>query len=199
LVRTSSNPIRYELRWPDGSIDVFSQPNGNSVYPRKVFLTEKRDPQGNAITLSYDANLRITQLTDALGQATMLSYEDPNDIYKITKVTDPFGRAAVLTYNAGLLESITDPVGIQSQLTYGNNQFIKTLTTPYGATHFAYGESGTYRWLEATDPYGDKNVSNIATLHPEFRSANPLFLKGCRRYLTPISITATASTGTNTR
>jgi RHS repeat-associated protein len=156
LVRTSSNPIRYELRWPDGRIDVFSQPNGSSVYPRKVFLTEKRDPQGNAITLSYDANLRITQLTDALGQATMLSYEDPNDIYKITQVTDPFGRAAVLAYNAGLLESITDPVGIQPQLTYGNNQFIKTLTTPYGATHFAYGESGTYRWLEATDPYGDK-------------------------------------------
>jgi RHS repeat-associated protein len=156
LVRTSSNPIRYELRRPDGSIDVFSQPNGSSVYPRKVFLTEKRDPQGNAITLSYDANLRLTQLTDALGQVTMLSYEDPNDIYKITKVTDPFGRASVLTYNAGLLESITDPVGIQSQLTYGNNQFIKTLTTPYGATHFAYGESGTYRWLEATDPYGDK-------------------------------------------
>jgi len=156
LVRTSVGPVRYELRWPDGHVDVFSQPDGASMYPRKVFLTEKRDAQGNAVTLTYDASLRIVQIVDALGQATVLAYEDVADPYKITRVTDPFGRAALFTYNDGLLASITDPVGIQSQLAYGDNQFVNTLTTPYGATHFAYGESGTTRWLEATDPQGDK-------------------------------------------
>lgn len=155
LVRTSVNPVRYGLHWPDGRIDIFSQPDGGSVYPRKVFLTEKRDAQGNAVTLTYDANLRIGQITDALGQATVSAYEDAAP-YKITRMTDPFGRAALFTYNGGLLTSITDPAGIQSQLTYGTNQFINTLTTPYGATSFAYGENGTTRWLEATDPQGDK-------------------------------------------
>jgi len=61
LVRTSTVPVRYELRWPDGSVDIFAQPDGGSVYPRKVFLTEKRDAQGNAVTLSYDSSLRIVQ------------------------------------------------------------------------------------------------------------------------------------------
>jgi RHS repeat-associated protein len=148
--------VRYELRWPDGRIDVYAQPDGGNGYPRKVFLTEKHDAQGNAAALTYDDNLRIIQITDAIGQATVLAYEDAADPYKITRVTDPFGRSALFAYNGGLLESITDPVGIQSQLAYGPNQFVHTLTTPYGATTFAYGESGVYRWLEATDPQGDK-------------------------------------------
>lgn len=155
LVRTASNPLRYELRWPDGSVDVFAQPDGHTAYPRKVFLTEKRDPQGNAVSLTYDADLRITQITDTLGQATTLAYENA-DPYKITKVTDPFGRAAVLAYTGSQLTAITDVLGLQSQFTYGANQFVSALTTPYGATSFAYGESGTTRWLEATDPQGGK-------------------------------------------
>lgn len=30
------------------------------------------------------------------------------------------------------------------------------MTTPYGTSSFAFGESGDYRWLEATDPLGYK-------------------------------------------
>lgn len=156
LVRTASDPIRYELRWPDGSVDVYGQPDGRTVYPRKVFLTEKRDPQGNTVTLTYDPDLRITQITDALGQITTLAYEDASDPYKITRVTDPFGRSAVFAYTDGQLTSITDVLGLESQFTYAANQFVSALTTPYGTTTFAYGESGTTRWLEATDPQGDK-------------------------------------------
>ncbi|HYE37988.1 RHS repeat-associated core domain-containing protein [Methylocaldum sp.] len=156
LVRTSANPVRYELRQPDGSVDVYGQPDGHIVYPRKVFLTEKRDSQGNTVALAYNPDLRITQITDALGQVTTLAYEDADDPYKITRVTDPFGRSAVFAYTGGQLTSITDVLGLQSQFTYGANQFIDSLTTPYGTTTFAYGESGTTRWLEATDPQGDK-------------------------------------------
>jgi RHS repeat-associated protein len=156
LVRTASDPIRYELRWPDGSVNVYGQPDGRTVYPRKVFLTERRDPQGNTVTLTYDPDLRITQITDALGQITTLAYEDANDPYKITRVTDPFGRSAVFAYTDGQLTSITDVLGLESHFTYAANQFVSALTTPYGTTTFTYGESGTTRWLEATDPQGDK-------------------------------------------
>ena len=35
---------------------------------RRVFLTEVRDAQGSAVTLTYDAQYRLVALTDALGQ-----------------------------------------------------------------------------------------------------------------------------------
>jgi len=156
LVRTTADPVRYELRWPDGSIDVYTQAEGRTIYPRKVFLTERRDPQGNAVTLSYDNDLRITRITDALGQVTTLAYQKADDPYKITQVTDPFGRSAQFQYAGNQLTSITDVIGLQSQFTYGGNQVINALTTPYGTTTFVAGEDGQYRWLEATDPLGDK-------------------------------------------
>jgi RHS repeat-associated protein len=155
LTRTSTTPIRYERHLPDGSLEVFAQPDGAATFPRRIFMTEWRDAAGNGLTLTYDANLRLVALTDAVGQVTTLSYELGSDPLKITKVTDPFGRFATLEYTAtGRLRRITDVIGIQSQFTYGNGDFISALTTAYGTTLFQYGESGRRRWLEATDPIG---------------------------------------------
>jgi hypothetical protein len=52
------------------------------------------DPFGNAVSIHYDANMRVDTITDALNQVTTVSYENTSDIFKITKVTDPFGRFA---------------------------------------------------------------------------------------------------------
>jgi RHS repeat-associated protein len=155
VVRTSEDPILYELRHPDGSVDVYGQPTGELSYPRKVFLTRSVDPQGNAVELTYDSSLRLVTITDAIGQATQLSYELPNDPLKITRVTDPFGRQAVFEYDgAGRLSRITDVIGIQSSFEYGAGDFIQAMTTPYGTTTFRTAEEGRRRWLEATDPLG---------------------------------------------
>ena len=54
----STNPIEYERQLPDGSIEIYAQPDG-ATSPRKVFLTEWQDPQGNAATLTYDGQLRL--------------------------------------------------------------------------------------------------------------------------------------------
>jgi RHS repeat-associated protein len=163
VVRTSSSPITYERRLPDGSVEVFAQPDG-ALSPRRVFLTAVRDPRGNSLTISYDSQLRIAAVTDALNQVTTFSYELLSDPLKITKVTDPFGRSASLEYNAsGALVRITDVVGIVSEMEYGSTDFIRALTTPYGTTSFSYASpyaEGTIyyadRWLEATDPQGGK-------------------------------------------
>jgi len=70
-------------------------------------------------------------------------------------VTDPFGRFATFTYTNGQLTMITDPIGIQSQFSYqSGTDFINSLTTPYGTSHFATGANGTNRWVEMTDPRG---------------------------------------------
>jgi len=155
LVRTASTPIRYEHRLSDGSVEVFAQPDGASTLPRRVFMTEWRDPYGNGLTFTYDAQLRLVAATDAIGQVTTLSYEHPSDSRKITRVTDPFGRTATFDYDEqGRLAHATDMIGLQSGFTYDAGDFITALTTPYGVTKYAKGENGQDRWLEATDALG---------------------------------------------
>ena len=156
LVRIA--PSTYERRLPDGSKEIFNVVSG-STNPRRVFLKEIRDPVNNPTTLTYhDNSLKIEKITDALGQQTTLEEPLKGDSLKVTKVTDPFGRFAQFDYEAGELRKITDPVGIQSQFSYEwGSDFINQLTTPYGSTSFAKGESGDgQRWLEATDPRGGK-------------------------------------------
>jgi YD repeat-containing protein len=156
LKRTS--PDTYEMLSGDGTRKVFSQSDGTLGTSRKVFLTQLIDPFGNAVSLTYDANLRVVAITDAIGQVTTVSYEHPTDIFKITKVTDPFGRSASFDYDASnRLIKITDVIGITSQFTYDAGDFIKTLTTPYGVTSFTKSESGTTRSLETVYPDGTRD------------------------------------------
>ena len=37
-------------------------------------MTESIDPQGNKLTFTYDAQLRLVAITDALGQVTTLAH-----------------------------------------------------------------------------------------------------------------------------
>ena len=155
IVNVADSPVSYERRLPDGSVEVYAQPDGAMTYPRKVFLTRSVDPQGNAVNLTYDVNLRLVAITDAIGQVTTLAYEMATDPFKITKVTDPFGRFATFAYDAsGRLSQITDVIGITSAFQYGAGDFLNSLTTPYGTTTFRMTEQGRSRSLEATDPLG---------------------------------------------
>jgi YD repeat-containing protein len=47
------------------------------------------DSQGNAVTLTYDANLRLVAVTDAIGQVTTLTYGLATNSTAITKVDWP--------------------------------------------------------------------------------------------------------------
>ena len=155
LVRTSANPVVYERRMPDGGKEVYGQSNGAATNPRRVFLTKILDPAGNTVSLAYDSQLRLTSLTDAAGRATTFSYDLPAAPLLLTKITDPFGRSASLEYDAnGRLSKITDVLGLTSSVAYNGNGLITDLTTPYGTTHFDFGDSGTTRFVNATDPLG---------------------------------------------
>lgn len=157
LVEVSDNPVTYERRMPDGSKEVYSASDGSTYFPRRVFLTKVVDPTGNAVTLSYDSQMRLTTLTDALGQETTFQYANSQYPLQITGITDPFGRTATISYDdQGRLIGITDAIGMHSSFTYDSGTFITAMTTPYGTTQFAGGQSGTERWLEVTDPKGQK-------------------------------------------
>jgi RHS repeat-associated protein len=170
LVLVSSSPIRYERRLADGSIEVYAQPDGASSFPRRVFMTEVKDPQGNTLSFTYDASLRLVAATDAIGQVTTVSYQQADPL-KITRVTDPFGRYATFEYDgSGRLIKITDVIGIASEFEYlGSTQFIRALITPYGRTSFQAGTIGADRWVEAVDPLG-------GTERLEYRQSTPSML-----------------------
>ena len=167
LVRTSPNS--YEMIARDGTRKIFSQSDGaTGSTTRRIFLTQLIDPFGNAVSLTYDANLRVTEIKDAIGQVTTFSYALATDIFKITKVTDPFGRFATFEYEAfNRLLKITDVIGLTSEFTYDvdgtgdtKSDFITVLTTPYGVTKFIDGGNGTrnsfMRSLEILYPDGER-------------------------------------------
>jgi RHS repeat-associated protein len=174
LIRTSTNS--YELTQPDGSKLIFSQSDGSIGTSRKIFLTQIRDPFGNALTLTYDGGLRLVAITDAIGQVTTVTYlhddfTSPDDgYYLISRVTDPFGRFATFEYDFGFsttrLIKITDVIGLTSQFAYqdipigggltNRTDFIQALITPYGTNTFVATSGGT-RSLETVYADGSRD------------------------------------------
>jgi RHS repeat-associated protein len=155
-ILTQTSPSTYQMQFRTGVVWIFALSNGSTGSSRQVFLTQIIDPAGNSITLNYDSSLRVTNIMDAIGQATMLSYTNSSYPDAITSVQDPFGRTAYFQYNSsGLLSQITDVIGITSQFSYGSDDFITALTTPYGTTTFSASTSNGIISLQATDPLGE--------------------------------------------
>jgi YD repeat-containing protein len=155
----------YQRAHSDGSIEIYARALG-TTNPRRIFLSQIKDPQGNTVTLNYDATLttRLNSITDAAGRSMTLSYEDGSNAYLITKATDASGRSALFSYTTlgGVrrLTSITDVIGMISSFTYDGGSKILTLENPYGTTRFTSGSavsgSAVSRWIEATDPEGSR-------------------------------------------
>ena len=91
LVRIASGQdITYERHLSDGTVEEVQHAWDHAiVFPRKVFLRRVTDPAGNSVSLTYDARLRLTSITDALGRDTVFSYNAPIDQLLISKITDP--------------------------------------------------------------------------------------------------------------
>ncbi len=156
----------YRITTTDLMTYTYGRSDGAGTYPRRIYLTAVVDRFGNSVSLSYDAQNRLSGITDALGRVTTFTYGNPDPL-KITKVTDPFGRFATFSYTGGLLTGITDVVGLASSFAHAPaSDFISTLTTPYGATTFVRGESSPnpnhMKWIESTDPAGDKERIEFA-------------------------------------
>ncbi|MGA2247770.1 MAG: cysteine peptidase family C39 domain-containing protein, partial [Verrucomicrobiota bacterium] len=188
LTRTSTNPINYQLLSGDGTQLIFSQSDGSIGTSRNIFLTQVIDSQGNALALTYDTNLLLVSITDAIGQVTTFTYGVPTnstyglaaDQYKLMKVTDPFGRSAsfqygpliyeeLIVYNNGVPEtggnlyywdlvSVTDVVGIVSQVGYAPELYDQT-------AHASY----FYDFVNSlTTPYGTTYFSGGGTNETRF-------------------------------
>ena len=69
-VLVSTGGGNYQRQLPDGTVEVFNQPDGSG----NIFMSEVIDPQGNSVLIQYDSTFRITSINDAIGQETTLTY-----------------------------------------------------------------------------------------------------------------------------
>jgi RHS repeat-associated protein len=146
----------FERVLPDGSREIYGVAQNLGGGQSRVFLSALADSSGNEVGLAYDGSYRLITITDAIGQTTTFVYGNAAHPYLVTKVSDPFGRHADFSHDgSGQLVRITDVEGIASEFTYGSSDFIDSLKTPYGITHFELDTGGnSQRILTATDPLG---------------------------------------------
>ena len=122
LVKLAEN--RFELRFPDGRVDLYAIPSGTSSL--QPFMIESRDAYGNKLTFTYDSQIHLTTITDAVGKLTSLTY---NGDGLVTRVTDPFGRYADFAYGSTrTLVKITDTGGYVTDLIYDAALYPASLT-----------------------------------------------------------------------
>jgi RHS repeat-associated protein len=132
LVKLATNS--YELRFQDGSKFVYGIPAGTtSLQP---FLVRVEDRWGYGLNFGYNADVKLTTITDAQNKVTTLTYDEAGHI---TQVKDPFERVVSFTYNAGgdLVEAV-DMDGHAFQYVYDMDKRITILNTPQGEWKFRH-------------------------------------------------------------
>jgi RHS repeat-associated protein len=136
-------------------------------------LTEVKDRNGNAITLSYESG-KLTKVKDAAGRELILAYTGA----QVTSVEDPMGHKFGYAYESGNLTSVTMPgeeiahwkfkYDASHQLTemtdgrggvikteYDEENRVKKQTDPAErVTKFEYGESEGHTTTTITEPNG---------------------------------------------
>jgi RHS repeat-associated protein len=159
----------YQLEFLDGTIYEYNIPEGTQS--QQPFLVTLYDNDANSLQFGYDANARLTSITDTLNRVTTISY-NADDL--ISQVTDPFGRSALFSYDANSnLIGITDMGGITSTLSYDDDVYITSIDYGQGPWQFYiepsdgimgavdyYPEHGAPMWdnyrITIVSPQGDK-------------------------------------------
>jgi RHS repeat-associated protein len=98
-----------------------------------------------------------TALDDANGNRLSLSYDGQG---RLSQVSDTVGRTLTFSYNAqGLLSQITDPAGRTLNYGYDSQRNLQTCTNVRGGvTTYAY--DADHRVTQVTDPLGTTYVTN---------------------------------------
>src|SRR6478736_764622 len=153
VVTMPSSTLTYVDK-PDGSREVYGTGYTNGGGQKFLFLSQRLDPAGNALTFNYTyANggktIILSTIVDADGLTSLVFYaSSPSFSSHIDHLTDPYGRTCYLQYDEiGNLTNVTDVQGLSSGFAYGGyyeNYWITNMTTPYGPTAFEFGGVALY-------------------------------------------------------
>jgi YD repeat-containing protein len=145
----------FTLSYPDGRQYVygFIVTNSDGTF-QESFLTQSLNAQGQKTIFNYSSYtpsaspvIRLQSVVDGDGRTNLISYVTSNSYSTnlISQVVDPFGRTNFLAYDGnGHLTNSIDVDGLSSSFAYDTNDWVSSLTTPYGTTSFAITDtSGT--------------------------------------------------------
>jgi YD repeat-containing protein len=103
-------------------------------------LTSQRDPNGNALTLTYTGGL-VSGLTDTAGRAW--TFLPAADGVHVGEVDDPTGRKVNYSYaGAGDLTGVTDAAGGSQTLAYASHSLTSRTDANGHAISYVYGAGG---------------------------------------------------------
>lgn len=142
----------------DGTLSYVQDTNNNRItleYSGSL-LTRLAHSNGDSLNLSYNAQGRISQITDSAGEVSTYSY-DPSGEYLLS-VTTPQGTTSY-TYDTGNvaatkynLLSITNGVGSQANFQYDNQGRLsqQSSNNGTGAISYSYDPTGGVTVTDAT-------------------------------------------------
>jgi RHS repeat-associated protein len=163
-------------------------------------LLKHIDPSGHEINYTHDLSTRQEMITDRLGHATLLEYDqrgnlirttdpagavtesryDPND--NLLSTTDPLGRTTHYTYDAlNNLTTVSDPLGNVTRFTYNAQRRVTSAADPRGNT-LTYTFDAQGNLLSMRDPLGHETTFRYDTRGLPVAITNPLGHVTCFAY-----------------
>jgi len=133
---------------PDGTKYQY----GSAQSVPAALLKSIQNPAGSIWTVSYDANSRVSAITDPYARRTTLTYAPTGG--KISAIQDSFGRQTTISVNSsGNLVQVTTPELCITSLVYGSSNRPIVWINPLGdRTSYAFDSNN--RLTQATAPLG---------------------------------------------
>ena len=141
----------------NGRARFFSGGPNTFTSPPRDFTTLVKNADGtytrtlkDGTRINFNAQGYQTSLVDRNNNTTSYAYDADN---RLTSITDPVGLVTTLTYASGKLQRITDPAGRQTQFQHDSAGNLIRITSPDG-TFMTYAYDGSGRLTQATDERG---------------------------------------------
>ncbi|GIW91484.1 MAG: hypothetical protein KatS3mg109_1916 [Pirellulaceae bacterium] len=141
----------------DGSFDLTQKDQSVYHFAADGRLLWAEDKNGNRTTLTYDAQGRLTTVTEPAGRDLTFEYTSPVSTTLISSVTDYAARSVQFTYNITReLVAVTDVTGQTTAMTYDADHRLLTITDANGHTFVRNVYDAKGRVVEQYDALNNK-------------------------------------------
>lgn len=175
-----STAQQYTVSSPDGTYKLFNSAG---------YLIATRDRNSLGLSISYDAQNRITQVTDSASRSVTFSYNDPNNPNQATSIADAVGTIATYTYDgSSRLTKATYADGSSVNYVYDANSLITAVNDGQGKLMEGHTYDSYRRGLTS---FGNGNIDYVSVSYPAPGTAgNPVVTKADLATMTVMRMTA---------